>query len=140
MVNTTWTFLEYVNQAGDALFTKWLQDQKREAQAQIDARILLMRGMAPPWPPKWISAYKGYDKLFELRITFQKIQYRPLGCYGPDKMEFTLLAGAIEKDWKLPRGVLDAAMDRMKLVLEDRGRWTREYNFDTAKSVEKTAK
>jgi hypothetical protein len=126
-----WTFLEFVSADGKAPFSIWLSEQPVEAQAAIDNRILMMMNLArPQWSPKWIKSYKGHEKLFELRIPHNKVQYRPLGCYGPDKQEFTIVAGAIEKNWKLPRPVLEVAMKRIELVGTDR-RWVREYQFDS---------
>jgi len=47
------------------------------------------------------------------------VQYRPLGCYGPERREFTLLIGAVEKGGKLPRAALEAAVQRRKIILSD---------------------
>lgn len=129
--------MEFVTGEGQTPFSAWLRGQGEDVQAEIDTRILVMRGM-PMWPPKWVRAYKTYDKLLELRIPFKRVQYRPLGCYGPARREFTLLSGAIEKDGKIPKAILQSAMDRMKLALEDR-RWVREYQFDTSESLEETS-
>lgn len=138
MVILGWTILEFLTEAGNAPFTDWLLDQADDVQAVIDVRILTLKGMPYPWPSNWIKPYVGYDKLRELRISYNRVQYRPLGCFGPGKQEFTLLAGAIEKDSKIPKSILSAAMDRMQLITADR-RWVREYNFDSEKPLEKAS-
>lgn len=137
MVTQGWTILEFVSEGGRVPFTDWLLDQEEDAQAVIDVRILTLKGMPHPWPSSWARSYTGYERLMELRIAHNRVQYRPLGCYGPNKQEFILLAGAIEKDWKLPKSILKAAMERMQLVMVNR-RWVREYSFDSAKSMEET--
>lgn len=139
MVIESWIFFEFVSDAGEAQFSLWLHAQPEEAQAAIDTRIVMMMRLSKQqWSSKWIQPYKGYDKLLELRITQNKIQYRPLGCFGPDRQEFTILAGAKEKNWKIPKPTLATAMSRMQLVLSDR-RWIREYQFDPVESVEKAS-
>lgn len=134
MVNLSgWSFLEFTEVDGMAPFSSvWMMQQPEGAQAAIDTRILIMKSLDKlQWSQKWISSYTGYAKLFELRIPHNKVQYRPLGCYGPDQREFTILIGAIERNSRIPKSTLKVAMSRMQLVLTDR-RWVREYNFDTA--------
>lgn len=139
MVEHGWVFLEFVAEDGKSPFSKWLSEQPPEAQAAIDTRILTMRGMdRQQWSSKWISPYTGQDKLFELRIPHNKVQYRPLGCYGPSRREFTILAGAIEKNWKIPKQTIQVAMSRMDLIMKHR-RWVREYQYDPEESLEETS-
>jgi hypothetical protein len=76
-----------------------------------------MEGMER-WPEKWVSDYKGYDGIVELRIPFNRVQYRPLATYQP-KRTLVLLEGAIEKGGKIPVGDLDRADKRRKILLEE---------------------
>jgi hypothetical protein len=78
-------------------------------------------------PQKWASKYRGTEKLVELRIPFNKVQYRPLGIYGPSRA-FILLSGAIEKDGKIPTGIIESAVRRQKL-LETGQANVREHRF-----------
>ncbi len=125
---SVWTFFDFLEADGGNAIRAWLQDLPQEAQAKIDARLLQMAGMAPPWPEKWISSIKGYEDLIELRIPCNRVQYRPLGFYGPDRLEFTLLIGAIEKG-TIRKSVLETAAARMKLVKDNRGHIC-EHQFD----------
>jgi hypothetical protein len=75
-----------------------------------------------------VSALAGWHDIYEIRVGSSGVQYRPLGCYGPDKHEFTLLVGAIEKGGKLPRPALETAVQRRRIILADRGR-TCEHRF-----------
>src|SRR3989304_1874429 len=99
---SVWTFFDFLEADGGNAIRAWLQDLPQEAQAKIDARLLQMAGMES-WPEKWISTYKGYEKIIELRVSCNKVQYRPLGFYGRLRHQFTLLIGAIEKDNRIPR-------------------------------------
>jgi hypothetical protein len=121
-----WAFWEYVEASGRAPFSDWLEAQPVEAQARIDARILQMAGMVR-WPEKWVSAYHGAGKLYELRVPFNRVQYRPLGMYS-DGHSFVLLAGAIEKGGKIPASVVAAAANRRDIVQGDMTR-VRRYRI-----------
>lgn len=122
-----WSFLDYLNERGDNEFLLWLRSLPKAARVKIDNRILILRAIGV-WPAQYVSALKGHEGIFELRIVFSGTQYRPLGCYGPGKGEFTFLIGAIEKG-KLPKRISELAEQRRKIILLDRSR-TREHQFD----------
>jgi len=109
-----WTFLDFVDDAGESMFEKWLLSQPPDAQAHIANRILTMEGLEN-WLPKWATKLVDWDGLVELRISFNKVQYRPLGMYRPGR-QFVLLCGAIEKGDKIPRRLLETADTRRKLI------------------------
>jgi hypothetical protein len=48
------------------------------------------------------------------------------------------LAGAIEKNWKIPKQTIQVAMSRMDLIMKHR-RWVREYQYDPEESLEETS-
>ena len=112
-----WTILDFVELGGACPFFVWQSGLPLGAQAQIDARLLQMAGLLR-WPEKWISKYKTTEKIFELRIPFNKIQYRPLGVYAPNR-KFILVEGAIEKGGKIPAGALARAERRQKLLIKE---------------------
>lgn len=120
-----WTFYDFIEGSGQNPFFEWWSGLPVEAQAFIDARILQMRGLER-WSEKWISKYKGADKILELRITFNKVQYRPLGIYAPNK-SFILLGGAIEKD-KIDKSIIEAVIRRAILFRMEPGH-VREHRF-----------
>ena len=99
------------------------------AQAKIDTIILTLRAYPKlPWPPQYVSALRGYRDIYELRVCSCGVQYRPLGCFGPAKKEFTILIGSIEKGGKLPKDDCETAAERRKTILKYEGR-TCEHNF-----------
>ena len=103
-----WTFWDYVEPRSNRVpYDDWYSALDEAVQAFIDDRVLKMAGLEK-WPEKWATKLSGYEELIELRVTFQKVQYRPLGMYLPER-RFVLLDGTIEKNNKLPKGVLDAA-------------------------------
>ena len=80
----------------------------------------------------YVSAITGWRDLFELRIVFGGNQYRPIGFFGPQQREFTLVHGVIEKR-KLQKHILETARMRRQVVLDDNDR-SEEHVFRTARS------
>lgn len=103
-----WTFDDFLNASGESVIEEWFAKIGDEAEAFIERRLQEMRPIYP-WPPKWVSKYKTTE-LIELRITFNKVQYRPLGCYAPN-YHFWLLVGAIEKG-KIPPSDIKTVVSR----------------------------
>jgi hypothetical protein len=125
----TWTFLDYLSTRGVNEIHAWLnsKDVPKLAKAKINARIAALRGF-PIFPEQYFSSYKGWDELYELRVGFSGVEYRPIGFYGPERKQFCLLIGGIEKG-KLPRSLLDAAEERRKLVIASPSSRTCPHDF-----------
>jgi hypothetical protein len=112
-----WRIMDYVEPSGRNPIAEWQAGLHPDAQAWIDARLLQMEAMLK-WPPKWVSNYKGYEGIIELRIPFNRVQYRPLSMYSPGRIVI-LLNGAIEKGGKIPRSDLETASARRTSVLKE---------------------
>jgi hypothetical protein len=125
-----WTFYDFLEERGVNPIRQWLDGLPVKARAKINTRILFMRAI-PVWPEQYVSALNGWPELIELRIIHSNVQYRPLGFYGPEQREFTLVLGAIEKG-SLPNRVLETA-DANRRLISATGR-TRicEHQFDKA--------
>jgi hypothetical protein len=135
-----WTFRDYqrpsTDQGNPVLVNEillWTLGLPAAAQAKIDMIILTLSAWPPPWPLQYVSAYNGYPGIYELIIKSGGVQYRPLGCYGLGNRIFTLLIGAIEKGGKIPKGILDTAVDRRNRVLYQ-GWPTCEHEFTNTAS------
>lgn len=115
-----WSFLDFHNERGDNEILEWLNSLPKGAKAKINARISALQGF-PIFPEQYFSAYKSAPGLFELRISFAGVQYRPFGFYGPSRKQFCLLVGGIEKG-KIPKSLLRIADDRRKVVERDHSR------------------
>ncbi len=110
-----WSLWDYVELSGRNRVSEWLHTLPDDAQAAIAARLLKMESL-DKWSDKWASSLSGYDKIVELRIGFNKVQYRPLGMYLSDH-RFVILCGAIEKGGELPVREIKKAVKRRKDVL-----------------------
>ena len=117
-----WTFYDFLDSRGNNLIRAWLDSLPIKAAAKIDARILFMRSIRD-WPPQYVSAFKGWPDVYELRVSWRGLQLRPIFFYGPAQGEATLVLGAIEKG-RLPRRVLENADANRKVVQSDRRRIT----------------
>lgn len=113
----SWTFLDFVSTRGQNEIHDWLISNQvpSEAKAKINARIMTLQGF-PIFPEQYFSAYTGWDDLYELKIVFSGVQYRPFGFYGPKRKEFCLLVGGVEKG-KVPRSLLVIADRRREVVI-----------------------
>ncbi len=112
-----WIFLDFVSERGENQILSWLDSIPEKAKAKINARILTLAS-CPEFPPQYISAYSGWEGIFELRIGFGGREFRPLGCYLPDH-RFAILVGAEEKGDKIPTNLLEVTHERRKLVIRD---------------------
>ena len=117
----SWIILDFVNMRGENEILSWLNSLPRKAKAKINARLVTLAGYPEPWPPQYISAYNGWDDVYELKIVFGGRQFRPLGCYGPERRQFTILSGGEEKG-KIPTRLLGVADERRKLVFDGSAR------------------
>jgi hypothetical protein len=69
------------------------------------------------WNGKRSKALEGYVGLVEIRFLVGNIQYRPIGFFGPNRNEFTVLVWATEKgDEFVPKNAPSLADDRRKLI------------------------
>lgn len=124
-----WSFYDHYE--GDvSCLSAWLQSLDPSVRDDVTDKLrTMLLAMRPRrmWPEKWFSAYKGRDDIYEIRITFKRVQYRPFGCYGPGNWGFVLLGGSIEKDDEIPASDLTILEARMNAIT---WRTVREHTFD----------
>jgi len=116
---SVWTFYNFLDARGKNVIKDWMDDEiPWKAKQNINTKLLVMRAMER-WPEGWASTYEGFPGIIELRFPWNKVQYRPLGCYGPERRQFTLLIGAIEKGGKIRKSILETATEIMDNLSED---------------------
>lgn len=121
-----WTFKVYICEDGANEIEGWLADLPPKVRAKIRARFSYL-AITRIWIKKYAEKLKGYENIIEIKITYQNIQYRPLGCCGPGPREFTLLMPAKERGNEFePKNAPISAQKRCKLIHQDR-RYVGEY-------------
>jgi len=114
-----WTIKTFVTDSGRNVIKEWVKDQPKGAQAEINTRLRFLETQET-WGRPYSAKLKVYDHIHEIRIKWERNQYRPLGFVGPRVGEFILLIGAVEKDSKFePKNAPSTAEERRKLVLKD---------------------
>lgn len=125
-----WTFKFYVSAAGRPVVQDWYDDQVDDAQAAFDTVLeyLAQRRRTEWGRPEFAPLSGKHSGLGELRFDYGKLEYRPIGCFGPTRSDFTILIGSIKKGKNYdPRNALDTALER-KTAIGEVGR-TNVYDF-----------
>lgn len=120
-----WSFKVFKKDNGDTMMDEW--DIPEDAKAEIDVRISLMKA-TKKWVRPQFDKLVGHKHIHEIRIKHNRVEYRPLGYFGPHRWFFTLLIGARERDNKLvPKNAASLAEDRRQLIVSDPKRYTDDY-------------
>jgi hypothetical protein len=120
MMIAYWRFKEFVLKPAIGEFEGWFDGLPDRDQAKIEVFINRLINIQN-WPPKLVFPLSGYRKIYELKIHGPGVQYRPLGCYGPERNEFTLLIGAKEVGDKFePKDAPNKAVERQALIQDRR--------------------
>ena len=116
-----WTFYSFLDR-GSCVIHQWMENAgvKKKAIVKIERRFSYL-SFQQTWDPPLAKKLKGYDDIYEIRIRYESIQFRPLGCFGPSPKAFTLLIGAVEKDHNfIPRNAPEIAVQRRELIYSNR--------------------
>jgi hypothetical protein len=89
-----WVFKDREDDQGDNVIRLWARELPLKARLKFD-QMLRHLAVSDRLQPH-IKKIQGYDGVFELVLRHDKVQYRPLGGYGPNRHEFTFVLGAIE--------------------------------------------
>ena len=124
-----WNFKVFVSDRGTKEIDNWLDSLPPKVKAKIKKRITYLEiSELSKWVRPYVAKLHGSDDIWEIRVIFANVQYRPLGCFGPKENDFTLLIGAEEKGGRLePIDAIRIAAERRRLILQDE-RYTDEYN------------
>ena len=117
-----WTFKQFVR--GDKKPIKaWYDELPNEAQAKFDVVLEQLRDTPnTDWSASLVKRLTGYRGIYEIRLRVKNVLYRPLGFFGPNPYEFTLLVPAREKGNEFePKNAPKIAIKRKKLVQENKG-------------------
>ena len=126
-----WTFRAFTSDGGRSVIQDWYDVQSAGVRAAFDTALKHLRDQPPSnWVRPFIGTLgKKCEGLMEIRFTVEKVRHRPIGFFGPKRMEFTVLAFAVEKDRKfVPPTTCQIALERKELIVNDPERAC-EYTF-----------
>jgi len=114
-----WEFMDFVDENGVNLIDAWLNDVGIEVRERLDDRLRILEQHERLREPQ-VKLRQGLPvTILEIRFTVERVQRRPLACYGPGRGQVTILAGAYEKNDRLyPPGVETTAINRRALINE----------------------
>jgi len=115
-----WSFKVFVDKDGRDTFEEWITSLDVDAEERIRARIRYL-SITKIWARPFFDVIHGQKGIHEIRVKSKNIQYRPLGCFGPDRYTFILLIGASKKGnaWS-PKNAIKKAGKRRELTHTDR--------------------
>lgn len=115
-----WNFKVFLRDKTVNDIDEWLKLQPVKVRVKMRSIIAHLE-ITQNWPIQYFCNWVGSDNLYELKITYNNVQYRPLGFFGPGIREFTILIGAKEIGNKLdPKAAPYIAEKRRELAIQDR--------------------
>lgn len=111
---------------------QWYNAQNGKVQAAFDQRLRHLQQMQSyEWRKPYTKQLSGgCDGLVEIRFNADRVQHRPLGFYGPSRLEFTILLCAIERGGRFePRDACNIAL-RRKDEVNNHSQASRIYNVE----------
>lgn len=123
-----WTFLDYVDSTGTNRIKAWVEALPDSVRLKVKAKFNERLRAIATFPTLSDTTYTemltgACDGLMEIKFLCQKVQYRPLACYGVQRHEIVILIGAEERnDRFVPLGACESALAIKQIVLADKGR------------------
>lgn len=127
-----WQIFSFLDSAGNSVFEGWYEAQSPTVKNTFKTTLKALRDWpVVPWKRPLTGKLSGEcEGLIEIVFKEDNTQWRPLGCYGPKRMQFILLFPAKEVgDRFVPKTACKTALERKKIVEFDEGR-IREYTID----------
>lgn len=116
-----WSFRAYQSSSGRRDVAQWYADLSSANRAAVYRRLWQLR----QWPrekwryPHFRALHGECSGLGEVRIKLDRVQWRPIGFFGPRQLEFTFLLIAREKDRKfIPKDTCSIGQARKAEVVQ----------------------
>jgi hypothetical protein len=121
-----WTFRSYIAPSGRDDVTDWYHEQGDAVQAAVDVAIeYLSQRPRNEWrrPHFDLLSGKKLKGIGEIRLDSDRVEYRILGWFGPNRPDFTLLIAASKKGKNYtPKSALATACKRRDALMQDGSR------------------
>src|SRR5579884_2960212 len=118
-----WRFMSLADHQGRDIFERWLEKEVDRGQRKgVETAIrTTLRFLRFSRKELWREPhFKWFSEIGEIRSDFGNVEYRPLGCNGPEPDQFTIVIGAYKKGkvWT-PANARKTAEDRRKELLRN---------------------
>jgi hypothetical protein len=97
-----WRFMSLADHQDRDTFERWLdkkevdRGQRKGVETAIRTTLRFLRfARKDLWKEPYFKWFSG--NIGEIRASFGNVEYRPLGCDGPEPDQFTVLIGAYKK-------------------------------------------
>lgn len=122
-------FRDYVSARGVNDIRDWLSQLPTKDRVAIQQRITYIEATSTFSRPYFADLKGECQGLHEVRVSGNRVAYRPICYRGPGSEDVTLLIGAVEKGGKLePRKACDTAFGRIDAIRQGTA-WTCEHEF-----------
>src|SRR5687768_8937912 len=122
---TLWDFL---SARGKNVILRWVRDERltKRDRAALNQKLARLRQMDfdLAFGTKLLAGPIQKQRHIYKLVIHSAVMLRPLLCRGPIAVEseYTLLLGAIERNWRLPAGALQHAEANRLIILNDPSR------------------
>jgi hypothetical protein len=96
-----WRIYDYLDAGGNNVIKKWTGDLQKRERIKLNQKLDMLEQYGPELPPQLLAG-PIFDHVYKLKVQGNP-KLRPLLCKGPinNEVEYTLLVGAKEIQWKL---------------------------------------
>lgn len=117
-----WKFRTYVSQTGRSDVQNAIDSLREPVREHFAVRVRYLANTPRiDWRKPQAKKLQGVQDIYEIRFKAANKQYRPLGYFGPEGDQFTILIWATKKDHVYdPAEAIGSASRRRKDVVE---RW-----------------
>ncbi|WP_313035661.1 type II toxin-antitoxin system RelE/ParE family toxin [Massilia alkalitolerans] len=121
-----WKFKTYVSPTGRAEVQDEIDALEVEVSIGFQVRIrYLATTPKNDWKKPHARKLQGVKDVYEIRFKANGVEFRPLGYFGPNEGEFTILIWAYKKqDIYDPANAIKSADKRRKQIVEGKGECT----------------
>ena len=114
----------YISPHGSHVVQKQIDSQSSVVCVSFDTRLrFLANTPRRAWVSPEAKRLHGVEDIYEIRFKAEKHQFRPLGFFGPNASEFTILIWTAKKE-KIyePANAIEAADARRKQIISGKAR------------------
>jgi hypothetical protein len=115
-----WNLYDFIDPRGQSVIADWLVTERitKRDIGQLNQKLDMLAINGPSLPPKLLAGPIGKTKHIYKLVIHGDLMLRPMLCKGPFEMEeeYTLLLGAIERNWKLDHEASEALTNRETLL------------------------